>query len=404
MKRRMIRGGLVEGQTEYKPTRAELAATKKSFDWMLAPVRSLRRNPWPLLREPTTYMARVRQKMEEAFKQRIAEVGEERFVRELAGIRVPRRVLLEGFARATDHVREEERAVAVLPAGRGLLGLFGAADARVRNSPLLVFLNLKLILGVNQIAPMGQIHRALEERGEQRARMLLRATADMAEEVYRPYLVEVWNLTEFAEGRVPRRPARFGGLVEQLRRRLDGVEGIVEPLPLRVRNAVDHAHFDYVPSRKSMVLWNKDGWRDEATIDDLKIIAEGLMTVAGTTFPRVAQYFIQDTFLRSGLFSAIMNAIPALQRNDEAALEPTGREIEARTRAMYEEVAHLFATSNGGGEHLVEVAEESRRWLHPDSNGTDGGLRAPAGPPRLNATPRALPPAPVRVDKPRVAR
>ena len=181
---------------------------------MLAPVRSLRRNPWPLLREPTTYMARVREKMERAFRHRLSEVGEEQFARDLVGVGVSRRVLLDGFARIADHLREEERAVAELPGGAGILGLLGAADARVRNSPLIAFLNLKLMLGVSRLGPMGQVHRALQERGEPRARMLLRAVADISEELYRPYFVEVWNLTEFAEGRVPRRPGRFGRLVE----------------------------------------------------------------------------------------------------------------------------------------------------------------------------------------------
>jgi hypothetical protein len=104
-------------RAENEPARAELAAFKKNFDWMLAPARNLRRNPWAFLHEPDTYMDRVRVKMQEFFERRVREVGQEQFVRELVGVGLPRRVLLEGFARAADHMREEESEIANLPRG-----------------------------------------------------------------------------------------------------------------------------------------------------------------------------------------------------------------------------------------------------------------------------------------------
>jgi len=377
------------------PTRAELAAVREHFAWMLAPLRGLRRNPASLLNQPTTYMDRVRSKVAETIERRVAEVGQDQFMRELAGVGIPRRVLVEGFACVADHLREEERAIAALPAGRGLLGLFGAADARVRNSPLMLFMNLKFVLGMNTIAPTGELHRALREKGERRARLLLRAIADISEELYRPYLVEVWNLTEFADAspRVPRRPPPgFGGLVEQLGKRLEGVEGIVDPLAVRIRNAVDHNHFEYKAKRKAVVLWNKDGWREEIAVDQLQALAERLLIVAGTTFPRVLHWSLQKSFLHSGLFSAVLKVPSAMQRNDEAELRRIGQEIESRTQAMYMDIARLYATGQGGGEHLREVAERNRQWFSGSEDTRTDVASNHATPPLITARPLALPP------------
>ena len=377
------------------PTRAELAAVREHFAWMLAPLRGLRRNPASLLNQPTTYMNRVRSKVAETIERRIAEVGQDQFMRELAGVGIPRRVLVEGFACVGDHLREEERAIAALPGGRGLLGLFGAADARVHNSPLMLFMNLKLVLGMNMIAPAGDLYRALRERGERRARLLLRAIADIAEELYRPYLIEVWNLTEFADAspRAPRRPPPgFGRLVEELGKRLEGVEGVVDPLALRIRNAVDHNHFEYKAKMKAVVLWNKDGWREEIAVDSLQALTERLLAVAGTTFPRVLQWFLQTAFLHSGLFSAVVKVPSAMQRNDEAELRRVGLEIEARTQAMYMDIARLYATGQGGGEHLREVAEQSRQWFSGSDETRAAAARTEAAPSVIPAPPLALPP------------
>jgi hypothetical protein len=222
------------------------------------------------------------------------------------------------------------------------------------------------VLGQAAIPAIGDLQVALRQRKERGCRTLLRVIAEASETVYRPYLREIWNLTEFAKGSVPAAPPpKYGTLVRELEQRIGKLSGVVEPLAVRVRNAADHGELhEYDSVRRCMVLTSeRPPWRAEMSYDDLRRLAEQIITVAGTTFPRAAHWFQQDAMVRSGLFNAVLKVLPALERDDHRELERIGHDIETLTHRMYEDLARLFAASKEHGKHLMETAETSRRWL-----------------------------------------
>ena len=163
------------------PTKAEITALKQHFDWILDPLRRFRRNPSRAIEQPATFMETVREQTRARIDREVRVLGRDAFVRARLGANLPRRVIVDGLARMPDFLCKEERRIARLPGGRGHLALLLAADDRVANSPLLVSLNVRFLLGFDALSSSREYHQALRARGERRALGFARGVADVAE-------------------------------------------------------------------------------------------------------------------------------------------------------------------------------------------------------------------------------
>ena len=176
----------------------------------------------------------------------------------------------------------------------------------------------------------------------------------------------MWNLTELAEGRAPRTPPRFDKLVKELAPRLEGVPDVIDPLVLRIRNAVAHNHVEYVPRARRLVLRNGDGWSMEASADEMKAVAEHVLAVGGA-FTRAVHWFLLAAMVRSGVFAALCDMLVALEDDNADALKLASEACDARTRAMYDDLGRLFERGTEVSSHLRRRYEVGDAWLRGEA-------------------------------------
>ncbi|MCA1567919.1 MAG: hypothetical protein LC803_20180 [Acidobacteria bacterium] len=202
-----------------------------------------------------------------------------------------------------------------------LLKLMSEADAKVPLVSIIVSLrhaDPEATLGP-LCAPYDMLEQAERERGEARATAVLRALADTAEALYKPYLITLWALSYLKEGEVPpEQVPSFGNLVKDTHRRLANYPGLVEPDAGWMRNSAVHNPRKYLLVTDALEMWDKNVAHKAVPVDELYAMVKRMYLISGMTVQRVGQlYMFRNVFAESGLLDAFVEFLPHLFTLDE---------------------------------------------------------------------------------------
>ena len=210
----------------------------------------------------------------------------------------------------------------------------------MRNGPLLAILHPERH-GKAGLAALGRVHRIHGTRGEARVEVILDAIAFIWETVYQPYLQSVWKLFELSEGRAPAAPPRGPKLMLSLEQALAGVfPWIVEPMALRIRDAVAHRRVEQRPAHGAVTLSNKDGWRASFRTRELEDMMHTMLCVSTCSFVNA-----MNSFSLGAVMGPLLPVFPAFARavvaGDEDEIERAGALVKAQEDAIWIDIARL---------------------------------------------------------------
>lgn len=312
---------------------------------MLEPIKMYREDAFAFIERPASAFARMGQRIAGILERELADGGPEAFTRRIfapmAAMTPAQWAAAPG--RLMDDVQRRRRRVARSPTGEQLLELVDAANARTRNGALLACLHPERH-GKASLRALSRIIRINGSRGEARAELVLDAILVVWDEVYQPYLRSVWKLLELSEGRAPLKIPRGGNLMKNLAARLGSHRAaIVEPAALRIRDAVAHPHGHIEHEARGVVLLrNKDGWSEKFRTRELEDILGRMMRASTDTFVAAMNAFMMQATMEP-LLPVMPEFARAVVANDSAEIERTGTIVEARQRAIWSEIARLYA-------------------------------------------------------------
>ncbi len=226
-----------------------------------------------------------------------------------------------------------------------LLKLMHEADKQVSFASLTVFRwhGDPEAAWMTQCAPLDLLEQAAQQRGEARAKTVLRAFFETAEYLYKPYLWTLWYLSYVREGKVPPQAPDFGELVKQTHRRLRDYAGLVEPDAGWMRNSAAHNMPEYVLGEDSVVMWDRTHEPTKVRVDDLLEMTMRMYTISGVTISRVAQlYFMRDFFVNTGLFDKFVGLVPAFFSRHEARMTAAEQEFENHAKTLTAPMVAFF--------------------------------------------------------------
>lgn len=210
-----------------------------------------------------------------------------------------------------------------------LLKLISEADRQV---PLVSSLTLSTLSPAEHFRrlcePTDLLDQAVREKGEVRARAVVRALREIAEMLYHPYLRMLWCLTCYAREEWPNPPKQFGVLVTEAEKRLrDGYPGLVDPDAGWLRNAAAHARWQYLSKVDSVYLWDVNGKHGRFAVTELLSRVHRMYTISGPTLLNIAQlYMLREVALKTGLLDTMRKLSGDLFGSDE------GKRIHAEQR------------------------------------------------------------------------
>jgi hypothetical protein len=319
-------------------------AVRRGFGWLLGPMKVLHRDPYALLAQPATVLDRVAGEAKSALDRRLAEVGPEGWLRDMCGsvahLSNDEWAKMDGQLSA--HVRKERAQLSRHSAGKDLLALIDGSHAVVRNAPLLAVPDPQEH-GRATLVARGRLAAIVGTRGEERARLVLDAAGITSEQVYRPYLQEIWKLVHLADGQAPPDPPKYGRLVQVLDERIRArFPSLVQPDAAHIRNAIFHGRAQYLPRRHALALHDASGWRAEMTVRELESTTERMLKLAGDVYPKAVHAFMVDAIMRRSLpvWPELVRAVVA---DDRAATERTAAELKKRLDEVWAEIAQLYA-------------------------------------------------------------
>lgn len=309
---------------------------RRALGWLLRPIAHAVRKPHDLVLRPQTVLESAGEDIAKAIHQRVAELGEDGFLHEMFGI----------FAEVTPKQRAEldgkldvdiarmRRAVTRAPGGKDLLTLIDVAHNRVRNSPMLA-LPHPVEHGIPTLKALGAI-RGIRGRGEVRADRTLDAFGRIADGVYLPYLFALRKLADFGDDRRPPASApKLGQLAPQLAVRFSAMPLLVERDVAFVRNGIKHEGARYIPSEDAIDLRDDRGRRGRFRITELEVMANRMLVIAGTTFPKALHAFMFEAIFRPML--------PAFRECTDAALARNKGRMGVAAAELKNVQDHIFA-------------------------------------------------------------
>lgn len=293
------------------PTDLDLRRLPASYRWLLEPIKEVQRNPLALVAQPATVLDRMNRRLKQRLDRELETRGRDEFVRGLfvPMASAPASVWEEAERRMNAHFRAERRRIHRQPGGAAFIALLEAADSAVKNSPFLV-LPEPVSHGTATLAAWGRIVAVRGTRGEIRSTAVLASAHAVWELVYQRYLQALWKLTELSRGRVPSKPPKQGPLMQELATRLGrDYAHLVDPDAVRIRNAVAHAHAEYVPGKRAVLLQNSDGWCQTISVTALKARVDRMFEASTRVYKGALDLFMGDVFLRP-----LVPHLPALTR------------------------------------------------------------------------------------------
>lgn len=236
-------------------------------------------------------------------------------------------------------VRIVEEQASADPRALELERLIDEADARV---PYVSWLVLQHHVDFrNQFRPICMASTLLEDArkatGELKASLLIDALGKMSEVLYHPYLLALWQLTCFAQGRWPTRP-EFGSLVIELSQRLADYPGLVDRDARWMRNSSRHERWEPVPGENAIIMWDEKTPATRFSLDELESKVNAMFQMAGVTFGAVARsYLFKNMLANTGAWDAMEKTLPA-------ALNAAGEDLsnsDAVDQEMESEMGHV---------------------------------------------------------------
>jgi len=285
----------------------------------------------------------MEQRLEAIIDREIAEGGADAFGRRLFEpmASIPVTEWKHAPERLAKHVARRRDRVVRSRGGTPLLMLIQRAHRSVRNGPLLALRHPEHH-GRATLHAWKHVLDVSRTRGEARANAILDAIAVIWEGVYQPYLQCIWKLAEVAAGRAPPSPPSQGPLVAALERMLTpSSASLLEPRAVRIRNAVAHRHFEYLPKQRAVMLSNKDGWTETFPVHDLEGMMHEMLVISTGTFDEAMNAFTEDAFMRP-----LLPLLPAFARavvaDDRAEVERIGLLVNDEAAGIWRDVAILF--------------------------------------------------------------
>lgn len=320
---------------------------QRAFGWMIAPIAVVQRDPYSLLERPITIMARVRKQRVRSLEARIAAGGPEAVLRDMFAMfeAIPSGEWSKAQAKMSSSIRADRRRIARHRAGADLLALFATAERRVRNVALLAVHDpFKHPLAV--LNAYRHLHALSGARGEDRALLILSATASVVEGVYAPYLEALWKLAHVIDGAVaPPRPA-LGRLVQVLHERLGSYPALVDPEAAHFRNAIVHNQATYIPGQHAFEMHDASGWRRVVGVRDLEAATRRMFSVAGELYPKATSGLVLQA-----LVPPLLSTMPELGRavtsGDAVAIELRATEFQRSVDEVWADIVRFHAEQQG---------------------------------------------------------
>jgi hypothetical protein len=194
-----------------------------------------------------------------------------------------------------------------------------------------------------QCAPFSLLTQAERERGEVRATSVLRALAETCEALYRPYLITIWFLSFFKEGKMPPRVPSTGNLVKDSYRRLSAYPGLVELDAGWMRNAAVHYRRRYIPETDALEMWDNSVMPRRVPVDDLLAMVRRMYQISGETIQLVARLHAVRTLFGPGFRDELVASFPLLISGNEEEAKRLDDMFTAKTEEMVRRVSDFFS-------------------------------------------------------------
>jgi hypothetical protein len=343
---------------------------EESFSWFVDPLNAI----VPMIknldvRRPATVMERMKKKLDASFKATTPErftAGLHDLAR-LMNAKGARQRMKRGLLREANDIERRAAADDRYATLRRLI------DDAERAAPFALVMYLSRGLGLGDFMrracePLDVINHAKSARGEIRARDLVRATREVSEMLYDPYVRFLWFLCNVIDGRRRQAP-KFGAMITFLATRLVGYPGLVEPNAGWLRNAASHAHWSFVPDKDAVWMWDE---HRPATMFDLKClkkIVDRMYMISGPTMLSAAMsYVFKDIMAGSGMldvyadvFSGLLSDDPIQQRDATAKLEAWFKEkfgptVDLMNRTGWAKRSAQLPSGDEGSKELAKAA------------------------------------------------
>jgi len=116
---------------------------------------------------------------------------------------------------------------------------------------------------------------------------------------------------------------------------------MVEPMALRIRNAVAHWHVKPQPAHGTVTLSNKDDWSASFRTSDLEIVMHSMLRVSTRTFVDAL-----NAFTMAAVMGPVLPVFPAFARavvaGNQVEIERTGALVKAKQDAIWTDIARLY--------------------------------------------------------------
>lgn len=225
-----------------------------------------------------------------------------------------------------------------------LLKLMAEADSKVPRISVIVSMRHGdpiESLG-RQCAPYDLLEQAERERGESRATFVLRALGETCEALYRPYLITIWQLSFFREGKVP--PVQIpstGNLVKDTYRRLSDYPGLVEPDAGWMRNSAVHNPRKYILEKDAVEMWDKSVAPRMVPVGELLAMVKSMYQISGVTIQRVGQLYVFRK-LFGEMLEGFVESFPVLLSSNENEIQLVEDRFTAKAEEMFRPMADFF--------------------------------------------------------------
>ena len=186
------------------------------------------------------------------------------------------------------------------------------------------------------------VTRAEKASGEARAMNALDAVTKTVDLVYKPYLIALWRLSYFKDGKNPPEVPGLGNIQDVCIARLSHYPGLLEPDAVWLRNSAVHEVPDYIPEEDSIWMWDRTHSRRKVRVDDLIALTRRISLISIQTIQRVSQLYLLRFLLNTGLIDMAVACISYEVTGDEKRLKDAEARIKAYGESLMEPLTRFL--------------------------------------------------------------
>ena len=246
--------------------------------------------------------------------------------------------------RARANLRRRLREARQDPRGTELLRTIRRADTRAPFASAIALLELLPNEETSRqaFAAAAQVEQITRLRGEARARAAANAVLSVSESTYKTYLRFLFRLVFLTEGRQPPVPSTVGALICQISSKIADAPSLVHPEVAWLRNGIAHRHFHYDDATDSLVFTLPDEPVRSVTSRTMQALSNDMMRLSGDVAGRVGGlYFYRDVMSRSGMGSAVLEALPDVLSRDPGVRQRAGSFLCAHVEHVFQPLFEL---------------------------------------------------------------